>query len=153
MSTQKLYQRMMRVVRAGNAPRAQLDLTGSSAATPEAKKLLQRGSKSRVILHLLREKGRLTRQQIFEMTPRDLISSKNQVTKLLQILAEQKRIKVRQWTSKKKMKKKIDGSNLFFLGFCSQGLDRWKGSLLLQAHPCRRRLQLPRVVRQDRSGS
>jgi hypothetical protein len=114
MSTQKLYQRMMRVVRAGNAPRAQLDLTGSSAATPEAKKLLQRGSKSRVILHLLREKGRLTRQQIFEMTPRDLISSKNQVTKLLQILAEQKRIKVRQWTSKKKMKKKIDGSNLFF---------------------------------------
>eukprot|EP01122_Echinamoeba_exundans_P001227 TRINITY_DN11225_c0_g1_i1.p1 TRINITY_DN11225_c0_g1~~TRINITY_DN11225_c0_g1_i1.p1 ORF type:complete len:186 (+),score=52.04 TRINITY_DN11225_c0_g1_i1:37-558(+) len=93
MSSQKLYQRMMRTVRAGTAPRTRLDLTGASAATPEAKTLLQRGAKTRVILHLLREKGRLTRQQIYEMTPRDLVSSKNQITKLLQILARQKRIK------------------------------------------------------------
>lgn len=53
------------------------------------------GAPTRSILNALRQRGRLTRPQIFELTSRDLIPSKTRLRDHLQTLVAQKRIKVR----------------------------------------------------------
>lgn len=53
------------------------------------------GAPTRTILNALRQRGRLTRPQLFEITSRELIPSKSRLRDHLQTLVAQKRIKVR----------------------------------------------------------
>jgi hypothetical protein len=51
------------------------------------------GAPTRAILNVLRQRGRLTRPQLFAETPRELIPSITRLSRHLQTLVEQKRIK------------------------------------------------------------
>lgn len=52
------------------------------------------GVQSRTIINILNQRGRLTRNQIYTLTSRDVFSSKVRLTKILRFLIAQKRVKV-----------------------------------------------------------
>ena len=55
------------------------------------------GGPTRTILNVLRQRGRLTRPQIYELTSRELIPSEARLRRHLQNLVAQKRVKVRSY--------------------------------------------------------
>lgn len=55
------------------------------------------GAPTRSILNALRQRGRLTRPQLFSLTSRELIPTKTRLKDHLQTLVSQRRIKVREF--------------------------------------------------------
>lgn len=66
----------------------------SAGAAQKIVNAIPKGAKTRHILNLLKEKGRLTRDELFELSSRELIPSKSKLTSLLHYLVENKRAKV-----------------------------------------------------------
>lgn len=50
--------------------------------------------KTRHITNLLKEKGRLTRNELFELSSRDIIPTKSKLRNILDYLIENRRVKV-----------------------------------------------------------
>lgn len=66
----------------------------SASVVSKAVRYTARGAKTRHITNLLRDKGRLTRDELFELSSRDLIPSKSKLSEILQYLVANKRAKV-----------------------------------------------------------
>lgn len=70
-------------------------MAASAAEAVVSKVVKVPGAPSRAILNALRQKGRLTRPQLYELTPRELIPTTTRLREILQWLVKQKRVKVR----------------------------------------------------------
>jgi hypothetical protein len=71
-----------------------LDFTGRLSDDPHRRKVLGAGARSRMILWMLREKGRMTRHQLHTVLPRDLLPSKSKTKSIIDTLVRQRRIQV-----------------------------------------------------------